>query len=380
MNDKKIKIFYVTCALNVGGAEKFLFDLIKNLNRQTFAPSLVTVIGGGTMEKDFRDLGIPVYIYGRRRLRYLGGIVQFYQLYHLFKKQKPQIVHTQLFAADLWGRLAAWLAHVPIIITTEQNVNVDQSWLREFLKRLTYYFTDQVVAISSAVKKYTVARYGVPPEKIEIIPNDVDVENYELRSASWRTNYELRNFRPENKKIILTVGRLVEQKGHRYLLEAFSQLKEKENYELWLVGDGPLRSVLEDQAKELGVENQVKFLGERGDVPALLSQADLFVFPSLWEGLGIAVLEAAVAKVPIVASAVDGILDIIEDNETGYLAEPGDSEDLFSAMEQMFRNPNRAKYMVEKAYALVKRKFDVKVVVRKYELLYLRYVHSIKEL
>lgn len=371
-----IKIFYVTCALNVGGAEKFLYDLIKNLDRRTFEPALVTVIGGGTMEKDFRDLGIPVYIYGRRRLRYLGGIVQFYQLYRLFKKQKPQIVHTQLFAADLWGRLAAWLAHVPIIITTEQNVNVDQSWLREFLKRLTYYLTDQVVAISSAVKKYTVARYGVPPEKIEIIPNDVDVENFESRIS----HLEFKEPRPKDKKIILTVGRLVPQKGHRYLLEAFSQLKEKENYELWLAGDGPLRPSLEEQAKELGIENQVKFLGERGDVPTLLSQADLFVFPSLWEGLGIAVLEAAVAKVPIVASAVDGVLDIIEDNETGYLAEPGDSEDLLSAMERMTRNPNRAKYMVEKAYLLIKRKFDIKVVVRKYELLYLRYAHSIKEL
>ena len=175
------------------------------------------------------------------------------------------------------------------------------------------------------------------------------------------------------KTIILTVGRLVEQKGQKYLLEAFAELKNNENFELWIVGEGPLRAVLEQQAKELNIEKQVKFLGACRDIPILLSQASLFVFPSLWEGLGIAVLEAAIAKVPIVASAVDGILDIIEDNETGYLVEAGDSEDLQFTIEKMLSNPGRAKFMADVAYAKVKNNFDIKVVARKYEELYLSF-------
>ncbi len=369
----KIKIIYVTCALNVGGAEKFLYDLLKHLDKEKFAPQVATVIGGGTLEPDFRALGVSLHIYGRKRLRYLGGIVQLFQLYCLFRREKPQIVHTQLFAADLWGRLAAWLAGVPFIITTEQNINRDQSWLREFLKKITYGLADKTVAISSAVKNYVIEKYGVLKDKIVIIPNDVDVEEIERGMKSACHSRESGN---PAKKIILTVGRLVEQKGQKYLLEAFARLKEKDKYELWIAGEGPLRQLLENQAKGLGIENQVRFLGERADVPALLGQADLFVFPSLWEGLGIALLEAALAKVPIVASRVDGILDIVEDNETGFLVEPGDSEELAFAMEKMFCYPTRARYMMDKAYQQVKDKFDIKIVTKKYEEVYISLCHA----
>ncbi|MEK9183087.1 MAG: glycosyltransferase [Patescibacteria group bacterium] len=360
---QKIKIIFVMNAMEIGGAEKFFYDLLKHLDKEKFAPQLATVIGSGALENDFRALGLPVHIFGHRRLSYLGGIRQCWQLYRLFKKEKPQIVHTQLFAADLWGRLAARLARVPIIITTEQNINYDQSWIRELLKRITYHLADATVAISSAVKRYARYKYKVPKDKILMIPNDVDVDEFEKQLA-------LSSVVKPAKPVILTVGRLVEQKGQKYLLEAFAELKNKEKYELWVVGEGPLRAVLEQQTKELGIGEQVKFLGARRDIPALLSQADLFVFPSLWEGLGIAVLEAALAKAPIVASAVDGILDIIEDNETGYLVESGDSEDLQFTMEKMLANPGRAKFMAEAAYAKVKNNFDIKVVVRKYEELY----------
>ncbi|MEK7189469.1 MAG: glycosyltransferase, partial [Patescibacteria group bacterium] len=180
---QKIKIIFVLAALEIGGAEKFFYDLIKHLDKEKFAPQLATVIGGGALEDDFSALGIPVHIFGRQRLRYLGGIRQCWQLYRLFKKEKPQIVHTQLFAADLWGRLAAKLAQVPIIITTEQNINYDQSWIRELLKRITYHLADATVAISSAVKRYARYKYNVPKEKILVIPNDVDVEEFARQLA-----------------------------------------------------------------------------------------------------------------------------------------------------------------------------------------------------
>ena len=356
-------------ALEIGGAEKFFYDLLKHLDKEKFAPQLTTVIGGGALENDFRALNIPLHIFGLRRVRYWSGIKQFYQLYCLFIKEKPQIVHTQLFAADLWGRLAARLAHVPIIITTEQNINYDQSWIRELLKRVTYHFATATVAISSAVKRYARYKYKVPKEKITVIPNDVDVVEFEKQLA-------LAQVEKTTKPVILTVGRLVEQKGQKHILEAFAKLKDNENYELWLAGDGTLHADLEQTAKQLGIAKQVKFLGARRDIPALLKQADLFVFPSLWEGLGIAVLEAAIAKVPIVATAVDGILDIIEDNETGYLVEAGDSEDLQFTMEKMLFNPSRAKFMADAAYQKVKNNFDIKVVVKKYEELYASFANK----
>lgn len=350
-------------ALEVGGAEKFFLDLLKHLDKNKFEVSLATVIGGGSLEKDFSSLNIPLYIHGRRRLRYLGGLKQFWELYQLMKKIRPDIVHTQLFAADLWGRLAAKLAHVHHIITTEQNVNVDQSWLRETLKMLTYRLADKVVAISTAVKNYAVKKYRLPPEKIIIIPNDVDVTALQKKMLGTAP-------KPTNKKIIITTGRLVPQKGQKYLLEAFAALPQKENCELWIIGEGILRKNLERQAANLNLGEKVKFLGVRHDVPELLAQAHLFVFSSIFEGLGIAVLEAAAAKLPIVASKIDGILDIIKDGESGILVEPKNPAALAEAMHKMLTNEEMARNLAEGAYTHVKNNFDVGAVVKKYEDLY----------
>ncbi|MBI5731814.1 MAG: glycosyltransferase [Candidatus Magasanikbacteria bacterium] len=358
--DKRIKIIYVTCALEVGGAEKFLLDLLTRLDRSRFEPILATVIGAGKLENDFKALNIPLHIFGRRRVRYWSGVAQFCQLFRLFKKEKPTIVHTQLFAADFWGRLAAKAAGVPIIVTTEQNINADQSWLREFLKKSTYRFCDGAVAISNAVKKYMMKKYGVPEGKIEIIPNDVDV-------AALEKKLEKAPPRNPDKKIILTVGRLTPQKGQDYLLKALAMLPR---CELWLAGEGPLEKKLRGLAKNLKIEERVKFLGVRSDIPELLSQADLFVFPSLWEGLGIAVLEAAVAKVPIVASKIDGILDIIKDRESGLLVEPKDAAGLAKATEEILANPQKSRERAEKACDWVKQNFDIKIVTRQYERVY----------
>lgn len=364
--EEKIKIIYVTAALEVGGAEMFLLDLVKHLDKNKFVPAVATVVGGGKLEPLFRQTGIPLYIYGRQpRCRYISGFLAFFQLWALFRKERPQIVHTQLFGPDFWGRLAACLARVPTIVTTEQNINADQSWLREWLKKLTYKLTDGVAAISTAVKNYTIKKYRVPENKIVIIPNDVDVAEVESRLKIRRL--------PSGKKILLTVGRLVEQKGQKYLLEAFSLLKNRDNLELWLAGDGVLRPELKAQAKKLGIERRVKFLGTRSDIPQLLAQADIFVFPSLWEGLGIAVLEAAIAKKPIVASSVDGILDIIESGKSGLLTPPADSQALAAAIEFVLAHPEQAKLMAEHAYEQVKNNFDIKAVVNKYQDFYARF-------
>lgn len=365
--DKKIKIIFVTAALEVGGAEMFLLDLVKHLDKNKFAPAVATVVGGGKLEPFFRATGVPLHIYGSKpRCRYVSGFIAFFQLWALFKRERPQIVHTQLFGPDFWGRLAAWLSGVPTILTTEQNINADQSGLREWLKKLTYRLADGVVAISTAVKNYTIKEYNVPEHKIVIIPNDVDVAKVEEK-------LKIKNLKIGDKKILLTVGRLVEQKGQKYLLEAFSLLKNRANLELWLAGDGVLRPELEAQAKKLGIDSQVKFLGTRSDIPQLLAQADIFVFPSLWEGLGIAVLEAAIAKKPIVASSVDGILDIIKSGKSGLLVPPGDSQALSASIEFMLDHPEQAKLMVEEAYEQVKNNFDIKAVVNKYQDFYARF-------
>lgn len=393
----KIKIIYVTAALEVGGAEMFLYDLVKHIDCQSFDVAVATVIGGGSLEPRFKALGAPIFVFGGRYSKLLGGICEACKLYRLFKKEKPDIVHTQLFPADLWGRVAAKLAGVPHIVTTEQNINVDQNCLRELLKRQTYKLADKVVAISTAVKKYTQERYRVPVEKIEIIPNDVDFEKFfaqdgsvsfviPIYPASGGAEVEGSLFvdsstslgmtgigqSPKQKKIILTVGRLVLQKGQKYLLEAFSILNNKDT-ELWLAGEGDLRMALEKQVRDLKIDGQVKFLGRRPDVPALLAQADLFVFPSEWEGLGVAILEAAAARVPIVTTAVDGILDIV-DKDSARLVPPKDSRALAAAIEFMLANPDKAQAMAERAYDQVKNNFDIKVVVGKYENLYRRLV------
>lgn len=352
----KIKIIHIITSLNFGGAERMLFDLVRHLNKERYEVKVATVVNGGPLVEDFRAAGVEVKIFQKKSRLGLGVIRQIYKY---LRKEKPRLVHTHLFGGDTWGRLAAIFARVPVIVSTEHNTNLDEGWLKRRIKKFLSFFTKRVITVSKAVKEYSAAIDRIKRKKIVVIPNGIEIDKF---AAIPEKQFG-------SPSIIGVVGRLEEQKGHEYLFEALNLLKTIP-WTLWVVGDGFLKANLERLAKDLSLRERIIFLGARRNIVEILSQIDIFVLSSLWEGLGLAVLEAAAAGKPIVASRVGGIPEIIEDGKTGVLVQAKNVKSLADGLERVLLGEREAKEMGRKAREVVAEKFSVEKMVEGYERLY----------
>lgn len=354
----KTKIAYIVPTLDAGGAERFILDLIKHLDLSLFAPTLILFNHGGFFMAEAVRAKIDLVVLTKR-----GKFdpFNFWQLYRAVQKIKPAIVHTQL-GGDIYGRLVARLLAVPVIVSTEQNVQRSESvWMRN-LKRWTARFATKIVAISQAVKTDMMARYRIPENQTEIIHNGLEIDKFLVAARP-----------PHSDQIIFgSVGRLTEQKNYSLLLNALAALKDY-NWECRLVGEGELRPALERQIQDLGLTTRVKLLGLQADIRGFLSGLDVFVLPSLWEGLGIVLLEAGLAGLPVVASRVDGISEIITDGATGLLFESNNQEDLIIKLKQVLDNIDQPEVAAlgENLQLDIQARFDINAIAQKYQDLYL---------
>ena len=322
---KKIKIVYIMPTLDQGGAERALVNLILNLDFNIYEPSLILFKRGGLWLNELKAANIPVQILNKK---WKIDFKNFFELFNILKQTNPQIVHTQL-GGDLYGRIAARVLKIKIIVSTEQNLNPDENIINNFLKRITSRFAKKIIAISEAVKKDLIYRYKISENKISIIPNGIELNKY--------LEFSKNNKKEKTTKIILgTIGRLVPQKGHAILIKALAKLKDID-FECQIAGRGRQEIKLNKQIEYLGLTNKIKLIGAINDVPNFLNSLDIFVFPSLWEGQGIVLLEAALMNLPIIASEVDGIKEILN-NETAYLVKSGDVNSLSKKISWLINN------------------------------------------
>lgn len=357
--NSRTKILYIIPSLAPGGAERFILDLIYNIDKEKFEPVLLMFNGGGFFLKEFRKRKIDYRILNKK---YKVDINNFVEIYKYIKKIKPDIVHTQL-GGDIYGKLAAKLAGVENIISTEQNVTANDNFLVLKFKKITAKFSNKLVAISKAVKEDIIKKYGLSEKKVELIYNGLNIEKFSTVK---------RNIRNDKKIIIGSVGRLSEQKNFSLLIKALSFFKEI-NFECLIVGEGDLKNDLQNQIVDLNLQSKVKLLGRREDVAGFLADIDFFVLPSKWEGLGVVLLEAGVLSLPVLASATGGILDLIEDGKTGILFENDNIEDLKDKLEYFFDKDNKSEIdkMARNLNKKVVEDFNIEVIAKKYEKLYL---------
>lgn len=351
-----IKIVYIIPTLDSGGAERFFVDLIKNLDKAKFAPRLILYKRAGKWLEELKALGIEVDILEKKKLFDFNN---FRAIIRAIKKSQPDIVHTQL-GGDIYGVLAARLCGVKKIISTEVNTNVSESALYNFVKRFSLRFTSHIVAVSSAVAEDALKRYRLDPGKMEVIYNGINLDKFKTEAQT----------RVRADKIILgSLGRLEEQKGYKYLIKALT-LTEHKNLELHLAGIGSFKSDLEKQVKDLGLENKVKFLG-LVDATKFLPTIDIFVLPSLWEGMGIVLAEAMTASKLIIASEVGGIKEVLK-NDFAFLVEAGNEKALALTIDNACGLIDSPQGMSMKALAQEEafRRFDIKKIARDYEKLY----------
>lgn len=355
----RLKVLGCITELDVGGAEKAFVRVLSGLKSRGWEVEAVSLRDSGPLASELLREQIPVTALN------CGGLWDlraFWRLKRLVQSSKPDVVLSFLHQANLYGRLAA-CSHRQAVVVSGIRV-ADRRRTVTWLDRWTSGRVDQYVGVSQQVMNSHAKWCGLSPSRCEWIPNGVDLPE-KLQEAERATDR------------LLFVGRLTEQKSPQTLLDAFSQLQSQgNNLTLQIVGDGPLRSALQQQASRLNIDQSVQFLGQRTDVPKLMQKATVFVLPSLWEGMPNVVLEAMANGLPVVCSDVDGIRDVVTDRRTGMLTRPGDADSVMAALTELLGDATFCRKMADSAYQVVSQRFSWDDIVEQYDTLLRRLAAS----
>jgi glycosyltransferase involved in cell wall biosynthesis len=361
------RVLYLITELSMGGAQQALARLLSGLNRERFSPSIACLYNGdGPAAQAIRNLGIPVT---DLRMGHKLDLAALARLQRLIAAARPAILHTSLFHANLPGRIAGRLAGVPVIVSSERTMAMESEW-RYRLNRWTIGWVDRVVAVSQKVAEFCIGHIGLPANKVTVIYNGLPVPE-ESKGCQEEARKALGL--PDGTPVLGAVGRLDPAKGFDVLLRAFAIALKTcpgSDTRLTIVGDGPLRRSLQALAGELDVATRTTWTGFRRDVPALLPAFDLFVQPSLFEGLPNSVLEAMAVGLPVAASDAGGIPEVVVDGQTGLLAPAGDPAPLAAAMVRLLGDPALRRQMGQAGRERVRQQFSIQKMVDETQTLY----------
>lgn len=290
------------------------------------------------------------------------------QFYKFLKSNRVRLVHAHEFTANTYGALVARLAGVPVVATIHgKSYFVDQ-----LKRRLAYRATCRMattVVVSEDLKRFVCMSLGISPRLLQVVYNGVP--ETELSSEASTTTLREELSIPTDHRIVGVIGSLYPVKGHTYLLQAIPDIvKAKGNTTFVLIGRGELEAQLRKQANDLGVDRHVRILGFRDDVPRLLRLIDVFVLPSLSEGLSVAILEAMAAGKPVVATQVGGNAELIVDGETGYLVPPMNPSALAAHILALLGDDSLRHRLGDAGRRRVAEAFSLQQMVKSYEQLY----------
>lgn len=278
------------------------------------------------------------------------------------RQRAIQIVQTCDYYANVIGLAGAALARVPVRIGSRRELKPDKSRAQLTVQRVAYQVAHRVVANSPAAARQ-LAEEGVASDRIRVIPNGLDLERFHAKVHGPIES-------------IITVANLRPEKSHDILLEALSRCDSRRRLRLRVVGNGPCRPSLERQARELGLGRRVEFLGHREDVADLLALSDLFILPSRSEAFPNSALEAMASGLPVIASAVGGLLDLVDDGRNGLLVPARDAAALASAIDRLVAQPTFAASLGESARRHVRDRYSFDRMVASFEHLYLTELHA----
>jgi L-malate glycosyltransferase len=291
-------------------------------------------------------------------------------LVDLIRRERIDLVHSHLYHANFYGRLAARKAGVAAVASIH-NTYTKHKLHRQLINWYLGRHTAAIIAGSEEIKRDVVRYDHVPETLVEVIPNSVDLSR--SHSTLSRGQARERLDIAANAIVLGTVGRLEEQKGHRFLIEAIALLRAQGVHALLLlVGEGREGAALKTLTASLGLEQQVMFLGTRDDLGDLFRAMDLFVMPSLWEGLSLAMLSAMAAELPVVATSVGGVPQVLGDDEYGYTVAAGDAAALAERIARCLADPSAMSRMGEKGAQRVRGNYSDEAMVRRVEAVYER--------
>ena len=355
---KKIKILFVHQNLEIGGAETLRKYVLSSIDRERYCPEICCIEGRGAIGGELHDAGHRVREIGKK-ITLLNSPVIVWRLYNLIRRNRYDVVHASLFYANFFARIAGILTKTPLLIIEEHGIYKwkDRKPLFVWADRILSRFTHKIICCSDSVRDFTLTQERVAEKKFMVIKNCLDFDSFailESKGAIRKTH----SLNPA-ETIIGVVGVLREEKGHLYLVEAVNILSKKhKNIRLLVIGDGLLCDTLKKLVNRLGIDKRVSFLGWRLDIPRLLKAMDIFVLPSTSEGLGISLLEAMYSEVPVVATNVGGIPEIIQDGVNGLLVPPRNSALLAEAIERLILDREYATKLATKGREIVVKDFS----------------------
>lgn len=315
----KKKILYVILSNHIAGTEIYVINIIKSMREKY---DIEVLCKGGELKNTLDSMNIKTHISSARNNR---DLISIYETYKLIKANKYDIVHTNLSTSNLIGGIAAKLAKVDKIIATEHLwscYNEEKSYIQNKISLLIYrilsiFVFDNIIAVCDAIKRFLINEAKIKSEKIEVIRNALILEEIE------RKNFD------SNNVVVGIIGRLEIEKGHIYAIDALEKLTE--NITLLIAGKGSLETTLKSKAKD----KKVEFVGFLSDTSKFYKDIDILLVPSLRECMPLVIIEAMNSSIPIIATNVGGIPEVIEDGETGYLIRSKNSLEIANAINKL---------------------------------------------
>jgi len=362
------RIDWVITGLDIrGGAEMFVRKVSPKLAGLGWDMQVITLKNGGSLIRDLRREGMPVVELGVSSRVDINSILR---LRAIWKKNPPDLIHTHLFHAGIVGRISARMAGIRNVVIHQHGAEHNRSTFRSFLDRVTSssvcYYVTSCKYVSGQLEK----REMIPSRKIKIIYNGIDLPeaNYKIPS-SWPAN--------DKEVIACFAGRLSYEKGLDVLLEALRinpyLLK---NLQLLILGNGPELQELQHKCQEYQLLNRVHFVGQVESTRAWLYHSNIFVLPSRWEGISMALLEAMSVGLPVVATVVGGTPEVVVNDINGFLVPPNDAVKLGEAITRMVKDEQLRDNMGKAGMEKVKREFSLDKTILQLDTLYRGILYS----
>ncbi|MBS4012816.1 MAG: glycosyltransferase [Bacteroidetes bacterium] len=373
---QKITLMHLINSYSLAGAEKLVFDIVTGIDKKKFEVFVCSM--GNLKDKieetifyDLKEKGIKTFMLGKpQRKRRLEAVLK---LRRLLQENHVTILHTHCQSPDFYGKIAAFLARTPLVFSTIHSVEGYHAIHESILNKLTTRY----VAISETVKQYAVSDLRIPSGKIEVIYNAVDAQKFSPIAVDKNAKLQELGV-PSGRKIVTAIGTIHKIKGHIYLIEAAEQvIKKFPDTHFLIVGDTSADSDSAGRIKEMvnakKLQDRIILTGKRTDIPEILSVTDIFVLPSLWEGLPIALLEAMASGVPAVVTNVGSNAEVVTDGVNGFIVPPKNSLFLAQRIEKLLADPQKANTLGVEGQKKVKESFGMAQLVQKHEQLYLRH-------
>lgn len=359
MRLQPIRVLHVIDSFDLGGAQTALLTLLRATDRRRYQPEVACMHGRGVFWNEFAALGIPVHSLSPQKLLPLYVI----RLTRLIRRHQFKIVHCHLFGANWIAKPLAALLGVPIRINHDQCNDAlrHKSVLAFRMDKLANRWSSHVCAVSASTRDFLLQHERLPAERVSLVYNGVDLRRFVPRAGRA----------PSGRFVVLGVGRLHPQKNFRLFLDVAAELLRRGHSTAFrIAGTGPEMDQLRRRAGELDIAENVEFIGHENDMARLYAEADALMITSAYEGTPLTALEAMAMRLPIIASRIDGLAEVLVDEVEALLVPPHDPHGFVTRVERLMTNPHLRSALADAAERKVREHYSAEIMVAQVEAIY----------